>query len=135
MKNTRTLRTFHDDCDLTLRYEGDVAHFEFWTPFGEFAEPVATLPAVGGAITWASSVNDLLEHYDEEKGELVPPDYAEDLRHLIDSYAAITGDRRQYRLNRKWYVWEQSKTEQDRADRADRAAAGGIRTRTGSADY
>ena len=46
-KDTHTLCTFCDDCDLTLRFEGDTAHFELWIPGKEDPEPLATIPATG----------------------------------------------------------------------------------------
>ena len=104
--NTHTLRTFFDGYALTLRYDGDTAHFELWIPGEEDPEPVATIPAVGGELEWAPSARELLEHYDAEKEEMISVDYAEDLQHLIDSYAALAGDRRRYKLDKKWCVWE-----------------------------
>jgi len=109
MKDTHThtdLRTFCDDCTLTLRYDGDTAHFELWVPGEATPEPVATIPAIGGELEWAPTADDLLERYDEVKEEMIPISYAEDIRHLIDSYAALQGDRRRYKLYKKWYVWD-----------------------------
>jgi len=104
---THTLcTTFFDGCDLTLRWAGDTAHFELWVPGEEDPEPIATLPAAGGELEWTPSARELLEHYDEEKEEMVSVDYAEDLQHLINSYAALAGDRRRYKLDKKWCVWE-----------------------------
>ena len=103
---TRTLRTFCDDCTLTLRFAGDTAHFELWIPGEADPEPIATLPAIGGELEWAPTARDLLEHYDAEKEEMILVDYADDLQHLIDSYAALPGDRRRYKLCKKWCVWE-----------------------------
>ena len=108
MTNTKsdTLCTFIDDCDLTLRYDGDTAHFELWIPGEATPEPLATIPAIGGVISWAPTAAELLEHYDEGKEEMVPVDYAEDIKHLINSYAALQGDRRGYKLYKKWCVWD-----------------------------
>ena len=117
--NTHTLRTFCDDCDLTLRFEGDTAHFELWVPGEATPEPLATIPAIGGVISWALSGLDLLEHYDEEKEEMIPVDYAEDLQHLIDSFAALRGDRRRYSWNKKWCVWEVSDDDDEEDDEDD----------------
>ena len=109
MKDTpHTIRTFCDDCDLTLRYDGDTAHFELWIPGEATPEPLATLPAAGGVISWTPSAADLLEHYDAEKEEMIPVSYAEDIQHLINSYAALRGDRRGYSWNKKWCAWEVS---------------------------
>jgi len=104
---THTLRTFFDGCDLTLRFAGDTAHFEFWVPGEEDPEPLATIPAIGGVISWALSGLDLLEHYDEGKEEMIPVSYAEDIRHLIEDFAALAGDRRRYQFLKKWNVWEE----------------------------
>ena len=102
---TNTLRTFVDGCELTLRYVGGTAHFELWVPGEEDPEPIATLPAIGGELEWAPTAAELLEHYDAEREEMVLVDYAEDLKHLINSYAALQGDRRGYKLDKKWCVW------------------------------
>jgi len=118
MKDTTDLRTFFDGCKLTLRFAGDTAHFELWVPCvgcsgccctgcGEATpEPLATLPAAGGAISWAPSGRDLLEHYDGGKEEMVPVAYAEDIRSIVEDFAALPGDRRRYTWNRKWHVWD-----------------------------
>ena len=108
MKDTHTIRTFCDDCALTLRYDGGTAHFELWVP-GEDPEPLATIPALGGELEWTPSGRELLDgSYDEGRGEMLPISYADDLQHLLDSYAALQGDRRRFKLSRKWYVWEVS---------------------------
>jgi len=107
MDDTHTLRTFFDDCDLTLRYDGGTAHFELWVPGEATAEPIATIPAIGGELEWAPTAADLLEHYDEGKEEMIPV-YGEDLQHLIDSFAALAGDRRGYSWNKKLCAWEVS---------------------------
>jgi len=122
---THTLRTFYDGCELTLRYDFnwilrvDTAHLELWIPGEKDPEPIATIPAIGGAISWALSGLDLLEHYDEEKEEMIPVVYAEDIRHLIDSYAALQGDRRRYKLSKKWNVWEVSDDDDEEDDEDD----------------
>jgi len=116
MKDTHTLCTYHDGCDLTLRYDGGTAHFELWVPGEEDPEPVATIPAIGGELEWTPSAADLLEHYDAEKEEMIPVSYAEDIQHLINSYAALRGDRRAYKLSRKWCVWEVSNAGGDEDD-------------------
>ncbi len=113
MENTHTLRTFDDGCDFKLRYDGDTAHFELWIPGEEDPEPLATIPAIGGKLEWTLSGLDLLEHYDALKEEMIPVAYAEDIRHLIDSYAALRGDRRRYELSRKWCVWEVSDADEE----------------------
>jgi hypothetical protein len=117
---THTLRTFYDGCELTLRYAGKpaggTAHFELWIPGEEDPEPLATIPAIGGVMSWALSGLDLLEHYDEGKEEMVPVDYAEDIKHLIDSYAELAGDRRRYRLDKKWCTWEVSYDDDEEDD-------------------
>ena len=105
MTHTHTIRTFFDGCELTLRWEGNTAHFELWVP-GEDPEPIATIPALGGELEWAPSAADLLEHYDEGRGEMVPVVYAEDIRAILEDFAALPGDRRRYGLSRKWYVWD-----------------------------
>jgi len=104
---THTLRTFCDDCTLTLRFAGGTAHFELWIPGEADPEPLATIPAIGGKLSWALSGLDMLEDYDAEKGEMIPVDYAEDLQHLIEDFAALPGDRRGYTWNKKWCVWEE----------------------------
>ena len=119
MKDTHALRTFYDGCDLSLRYDGGTAHFELWIPGEEDPEPLATIPAIGGELSWALSGLDLLEHYDEGRGEMIPVDYAEDLQHLIDSYAALQGDRRRYSWDKKWNVWEVSDADDDGDDNDD----------------
>ena len=106
MKDPQTLRTFCDGCELALRYDGDTAHFELWIPGEATPEPLATIPAIGGELEWTPTAADLLEHYDAEKEEMVPVDYAEDIKHLINSYAALQGDRRGYKLYKKWCVWD-----------------------------
>jgi hypothetical protein len=113
MKDTRTLRTFLDDCALTLRYAGGTAHFELWVPGEATPEPLATLPAAGGAISWAPSGRDLLEHYDGGKEEMVPVAYAEDIRSIVEDFAALPGDRRGYTWNKKWCVWEVSDADEE----------------------
>ena len=113
MKDTRTLRTFLDDCALTLRYAGGTAHFELWVPGEATPEPLATLPAAGGAISWAPSGRDLLEHYDGGKEEMVPVAYAEDIRSIVEDFAALPGDRRGYTWNKKRCVWEVSDAGED----------------------
>lgn len=106
--HTDTLRTFFDDCALTLRYEGGTAHFELWIPGEATPEPVATIPAIGGELEWAPSAADLLEHYDWIRREMIPVDYAEDLRSIVEDFAALPGDRRRYSFDRKWCVWKVS---------------------------
>jgi len=112
MKDTHTLCTYcdlctyYDGCKLTLRYAGGTAHFELWIPGEATPEPIATIPAIGGELEWAPTARDLLEHYDEGREEMIPVSYAEDLQHLIDSYAALQGDRRRYKLYKKWCVWD-----------------------------
>ena len=108
MRDTHTLRTFFDGCALTLRYDGGTAHFELWVPGEEDPEPLARIPALGGKLEWTLSGLDLLEHYDEGKEEMIPVSYAEDIQHLLDSFAALAGDRRRYKLHKKWCVWEVS---------------------------
>lgn len=102
------LCTYYDGCDLTLRYDGDTAHFELWIPGEATPEPIATLPAIGGELEWAPTADDLLN-----------VSYAEDLQHLIDSFAALRGDRRRYELSRKWCVWEVSYADDDEDDEND----------------
>jgi len=104
--HTHTIRTFCDDCELTLRYDGDTAHFELWIPGEEDPEPIATLPADGGVISWTPSGRELLEHYDEAKEEMIPVVYAEDIRAILEDFAALQGDRRRFKLYKKWYVWD-----------------------------
>ena len=113
MKNSDTLRTFIDGCELALRYDDDTAHFELWVPGAEDPEPVATIPAIGGVISWAPTARELLEHYDAEKEEMISVDYAEDLQHLINSYAALAGDRRRYKLDKKWCVWVSNENDEE----------------------
>ena len=109
MKDTHTLRTFYDGCELTLRYDDDdTAHFELWIPGEATPEPLATLPADGGALEWTPSAADLLEHYDEGKEEMIPVSYAEDIRAILEDFAALAGDRRRYTWNKKWCAWEVS---------------------------
>ena len=110
MKDTDTthIRTFYDGCDLTLRWEDDTAHFELWVPGEATPEPLATLPAIGGELEWAPTAAELLEHYDEGREEMIPVDYAEDLRSIVEDFAALPGDRRGYKLSKKWCVWEVS---------------------------
>ena len=104
---THTLcTTFFDGCDLTLRWAGDTAHFELWVPGEEDPEPVATTPAIGGELEWTPSGRDLLEHYDEEREEMAPVAYAEDLRAILEDFAALPGDRRGYSWNKKLCAWE-----------------------------
>ena len=92
--HTRTLRTFYDGCDFTLRYDGGTAHFELWIPGEEDQEPVATIPAIGGELEWAPSAADLLE------------DYAGIIRSIVENFAALQGDRRRYKFYKKWNVWD-----------------------------
>jgi hypothetical protein len=92
MKNSRTLRTFFDDCALTLRYVGGTAHFELWIPGEADPEPLATLPAAGGDVSWAPTARELLEHYDEEREEMAPVSYADDIRSIVEDFAALQGD-------------------------------------------
>ena len=113
---TRTLRTFCDDCDLTLRFAGDTAHFELWIPGEADPEPIATLPAIGGELEWAPTAHDLLEDYDAEKEEMALVSYAEDLRAILEDFAALHGDRRGYSWNKKWCVWEVSDADDDGDD-------------------
>ncbi len=108
MKNSNTLRTFYDDCALTLRYAGGTAHFELWVPGEATPEPIATLPAIGGKLEWNPTAADLLEHYDEGREEMIPVVYAEDLRASLEDFAALPGDRRRYSWNKKLYAWEVS---------------------------
>jgi len=108
MKDTHTLCTFYDCCALTLRYDGDTAHFELWIPGEDDQEPLATIPALGGKLEWAPSAADLLEHYDAEKEEMVPVAYAEDIRSIVEDFAALPGDRRRYKLSKTWCAWEVS---------------------------
>jgi len=117
MRDTHTdLRTFFDGCDLTLRWEGDTAHFELWIPGEEDPEPLATIPAIGGELEWAPTADDLLEHYDEGREEMIPVVYADDIRAILEDFAALRGDRRAYKLSRKWYVWEVSNAGFDEDD-------------------
>ena len=106
MKDPRTLRTFFDGCDFTLRFAGDTAHFEFWIPGEATPEPLATIPAIGGEISWAPSARDLFEHYDEGKEEMILVDYAGIIRYIVEKFAALQGDRRRYSWNKKWNVWD-----------------------------
>ena len=106
MKDNTHLRTFLDDCDLTLRFAGDTAHFEFWIPGEATPEPLATIPAIGGEISWAPSARDLFEHYDEGKEEMILVDYAGIIRYIVEKFAALQGDRRRYSWNKKWNVWD-----------------------------
>ena len=105
MKDTHTIRTFYDGCDLTLHYDGDTAHFELWVPGEATPEPLATLPAAGGEISWTPTAAELFGHYDAEKEEMIPVSYAEDIRFLVEDFAALPGDRRRYKLSKKWYEW------------------------------
>jgi len=108
MKDTHTLhtlRTFFDDCELTLRYDGATAHFDLWIPGEADPEPIAAIPVIGGKLEWTPSGRELLD-----------VSYAEDLQHLINSFAALVGDRRRYKLSRKWYVWEVSDAGGDEDD-------------------
>ena len=100
------LCTYYDGSKLTLRYDGDTAHFELWVPGEEDPEPVATIPAIGGELEWTPSAADLLEHYDEGKEEMVPVVYAEDIRAILEDFAALAGDRRAYTWNKKLCAWE-----------------------------
>ena len=95
MTHTRTLRTFFDGCDFTLRYEGDTAHFELWIPGEATPEPLATLPAAGGDVSWAPTARDLLNE-----------DYAGIIRYIVEKFAALQGDRRRYTFFKKWNVWD-----------------------------
>jgi hypothetical protein len=107
MDDTHThLRTFLDDCDLTLRFAGDTAHFELWIPGEATPEPLAAIPAIGGELEWTPSGRDLLEDYAAEKEEMIPVDYAEDLRAILEDFAALPGDRRGYSWNKKLCAWE-----------------------------
>ena len=106
MKDPRTLRTFCDDCTLTLRFAGDTAHFELWIPGEATPEPLATIPVIGGELEWAQTAAELLEDYAAEKEEMIPVDYAEDLRAILEDFAALPGDRRGYSWNKKWCVWD-----------------------------
>ena len=102
MKDKATdLRTFFDDCTLTLRFAGDTAHFEFWVPGEATPEPVATLPAIGGELEWTPSAADLLEY------DGIPVSYAAEIRAILEDFAALPGDRRGYTWNKKWCVWEE----------------------------
>ena len=94
MKDPRTLRTFYDGCDFTLRYEGDTAHFELWVPGEATPEPLATIPVIGGELEWASRARDLHE------------DYAGIIRYIAENFAALPGDRRGYKFFKKWNVWD-----------------------------
>ena len=105
---THTLCTYHDGCGLALRYDGDTAHFELWIPGEEDPEPLATIPALGGELEWTPSAADLLEHYDAEKEEMRQVSYAEDIRAILEDFAALAGDRRRFKLYKKWCVWEVS---------------------------
>ena len=105
-KHTHTLRTFYDGCDFTLRYEGDTAHFELWIPGEATPEPLATLPAAGGDVSWAPTARDLFEHYDEGKEEMIPVAYAGIIRYIVEKFAALPGDRRGYKFYKKWNVWD-----------------------------
>ena len=116
MKNSHTLRTFFDGCDFTLRYDGDTAHFELWVPGEATPEPIATLPAAGGELEWAPTAAELLEHYDEVMEKMIPVIYAEDLRAILEDFAALPGDRRGYTWNKKWCVWEVSDADDDGDD-------------------
>ena len=95
MRDTHTLRTYYDGSKLTLRYDGATAHFDLWIPGEADPEPIATIPAIGGELEWTPSGRELLDG-----------SYAEDLQHLIDSYAELAGDRRRHKLYKKWYVWD-----------------------------
>ena len=93
MKHTHThLRTFIDGCDLTLRYDGDTAHFELWIPGEEDQEPLATIPALGGELEWAPTA--------------AVEDYAGIIRYIAENFAALQGDRRRYTFLKKWNVWD-----------------------------
>ena len=118
MTNTKsdTLCTFCDDCELALRYDGDTAHFELWVPGEATPEPIATIPAIGGPLEWAPTARDLLEDYDAEKEEMISVDYAEDIRSIVEDFAALPGDRRGYTWNKKWCVWEVSDADDDGDD-------------------
>ena len=103
---THTLRTFYDDCELTLRYEGDNAHFELWIPGEATPEPLATIPVIGGELEWAPTARDLLEDYDEGKEEMILVDYAGIIHSIVENFAALQGDRRGYKFLKKWNVWD-----------------------------
>jgi hypothetical protein len=91
-KDTHTLRTFFDGYALTLRFAGDTAHFELWIPGEEDPEPLATIPALGGVISWAPTA--------------AVEDYAGIIRYIVEKFAALPGDRRRYSWNKKWNVWD-----------------------------
>jgi len=105
---THTLRTFFDGCALTLRCEGDTAHFEFWFPKKSEPHWIATLPAIGGAISWAPSVGEIIKDYDEGKEEMGPDGCLEDIRSIVEDFAALPGDRRGYTWNDTSGFWEVS---------------------------
>ena len=100
--HTRTLRTFFDGCDFTLRYDGDTAHFELWIPGAEDQEPVATIPVIGGKLEWAPRARDLHQLLTDEACDA----YAGIIRSIIENFAALHGDRRRYTFLKKWNVWD-----------------------------
>jgi hypothetical protein len=102
MKNTHTLRTFYDGCELTLRYDGDTAHFELWIPGEEDQEPLATIPAIGGELEWTPRARDLHQLLNDEACDA----YAGIIRSIAENFAALQGDRRRYQFFKKWNVWD-----------------------------
>ena len=92
MKDPRTLRTFYDGCDFTLRFAGDTAHFELWIPGEATPEPLATIPVIGGELEWAPTA--------------AVEDYAGIIRSIVENYAALQGDRRRYQFYKNWNVWD-----------------------------
>jgi len=102
MKNTHTLRTFYDGCELTLRYDGDTAHFELWIPGEEDQEPLATIPAIGGELEWTPSARDLHQLLNDEACDA----YAGIIRYIVENFAELDGDRRRYQFLKKWNVWD-----------------------------
>ena len=87
------------DCDLTLRYFGDTAHFETWHPFRAEPEPIATIPAIGGTISWAPTAKEFLKN-------------AEEIRRIVQIYVDLPRDRRRYTYNRMRGVWDEMDSEQ-----------------------